>query len=44
MIKRKLKMDKIRIYILAIKYYFNGDNWEFAIDYAKRIINGFKKH
>jgi len=36
-------MDKIRIYTLAIKYYFNGDDWEFAVEYATRLVEGFKK-
>ena len=36
-------MNKIRIYILAIKYYFNGDNWESAVEFATRLVKGFKK-
>ena len=33
----------IRIYMLAIKYYMQGDSWEGAVDYAKAIVRGFKR-
>lgn len=33
----------LNIYILAIKYYLQGDDWEEAVNYAKFIVNGFKK-
>ena len=36
-------LDKIRIYILAVKYWMNGDDWEAAVDFAKFIVEGFKR-
>jgi len=33
---------KIRIYILALKYWFQGDTWVDAVKYAKALIHGFK--
>ena len=30
------------IYRLAIKYWYQGDTWEDAVEFAKRIVNGFK--
>lgn len=37
-------MDEIRILILTIKYWlFQGDEWKFANEYAKFIVNGWKK-
>ena len=35
-------MAKIRIYMLAIKYWFQGDKWSFAKEYATAIVMGFK--
>jgi hypothetical protein len=35
--------DKIRLHTLAIKYYFKGDDWDFAREYAMSIIKGFKR-
>ena len=35
--------DSISILILAIKYWMQGDNWEFAINYATNIVKGFRK-
>ena len=34
---------KIRIYVLAVKYYIQGDEWEFAIEYATSLVKGWKK-
>ena len=36
------QMKTIHIYILAIKYFLQGDTWEFAKEYAKAIVKGFK--
>jgi len=36
-------MKTIRIYILTIKYYFQGDKWKCAKKYATRLVKGFKK-
>jgi len=33
---------KLDMYILAIKYYLQGDTWEDAKIFAKRIVGGFK--
>ncbi len=35
--------DKIEIYILAIKYWIQGDKWKFAVEYATGIVKGFKE-
>ena len=35
-------MKKISILFLAIKYWIGGDDWDYAVDYAKRIVYGFK--
>ena len=37
------KMSKLRIYILTIKYFFQGDDWQFAKEYATSLVKGFKK-
>ena len=43
-LRRLNNMDKIiRIYMLAIKYYFKGDDWKFAKEFATTIVKGFKK-
>ena len=36
--------EKIRIYILAVKYYLQGDEWNFAVEYATSLVKGWKKH
>ena len=33
----------IRIYMLAIKYWIQGDNWKFAVEYATGLVKGWKK-
>jgi hypothetical protein len=35
-------MKTIRIYILAIRYFLQGDTWEFAKEYATALVRGFK--
>ncbi len=35
-------LEKIRIYILAIKYWVQGDEWKFAVEYAEAIVKGWK--
>ena len=35
-------MKTIRIYILAIKFFAQGDTWEFAKEYAETLVRGFK--
>ena len=32
-----------RIFILTIKYWLQGDSWQFAKEYAEAIVLGFKK-
>lgn len=36
-------MKTIEVYLLAIKYWFQGDDWDGAVIYAKRIVNGFRR-
>lgn len=40
--KNEIK-DELRIFFLAIKYWLQGDKWDFAKDYASSIVKGFKK-
>ena len=35
---------KIRILCLALKYWAEGDDWQFAVKYAEAIVKGFKRH
>ncbi len=35
--------DRYRIFILAVKYWLQGDGWRFAKEYAEAIVKGFKK-
>jgi len=37
------KMEKIRILCLTIKYFAQGQDWTSANEYAKFIVEGFKK-
>ena len=32
-----------RIFFLAIKYWLQGDPWPEAVEYAKVIVEGFKR-
>lgn len=35
---------KMNIYLLAIKYWlFQGDDWDFAVEYATSIVNGWRR-
>lgn len=35
-------MKKIRVYCLAIKYWLQGDPWQFAVEYARAIVEGWR--
>jgi hypothetical protein len=36
-------MKKIRVYALAVKYWFQGDDWKFAKEYAESlVVKGWK--
>ena len=35
--------DNFRIFFLAVKYWLQGDEWDFAKDFAASIVKGFKK-
>ena len=35
--------DSFRMYLLAIKYWFVGDSWEFAVSYARALVKGWSK-
>ena len=37
-------MDYIRIYYLAIKYWFQGDDWKGAVSYATLIVKGWNNN
>lgn len=34
--------NKITVLILAIKYWLQGDNWQFAKEYAEAIVGAFR--
>lgn len=35
--------EKVRVYILALKYWFQGDDWKFAKEYAESlVVKGWK--
>ena len=34
--------DYLWVYLLAVKYYLQGDDWNYATLYAKRLVLGFK--
>lgn len=36
-------MKLLDTYLLAIKYWLQGDDWDDAVIFAKRIVYGFKK-
>jgi len=36
--------EALRIYLLAIKYWLQGDAWDFSVEYASAIVKGFKRH
>lgn len=35
-------LDKIRIYVLAVKYWAQGDPWKVAVEYAESLVLGWK--
>jgi len=35
--------NTIRIYALAIKYWFQGDDWPKAVEYATALVKGWKR-
>jgi len=35
--------DWFWIYVYAIKYWYQGDEWRDAVEYATAIVKGFKK-
>jgi hypothetical protein len=39
--KKQIKLSA-RGYLLAIKYWLQGDSWQFAKEYAAAITQGFK--
>jgi len=36
-------LNKIYIFIYAVKYWLQGDDWVFAWEYTKEIVEGFKR-
>lgn len=36
-------MKTIYVYLYAVKYWRQGDAWDFALYCAKRIVLGFRK-
>jgi hypothetical protein len=34
--------DKVEVLKLAVKYYFVGDPWPFAMEYAIALVKGWK--
>jgi hypothetical protein len=42
---RKLPMlKKIDFWLMVIKYWYSGDEWDFAKAYAMSVIKGFKRY
>jgi len=35
-------IDKIRVFILALKYWMQGDDWDKAVEYAESLVKGWK--
>lgn len=35
--------DKITIYRLALRYWFQGDDWKDAVLFARAIVENFRK-
>ncbi len=35
-------IKKLTIYYLAIKYWYCGDDWEYAKEFARFVVNGFR--
>lgn len=38
-----MMINKTRVYLLALKYWMRGGKWSFAVKYAEKIVNGWKK-
>jgi len=37
-------MTTIRIYALALRYWaLDGDEWKFAVEYARSLVEGFRR-
>lgn len=34
--------NKIRIYLLAIKYWIQGDDWDSAVKFGRFLVEGFR--
>ena len=39
---RKKTNNIVRIYCLAIKYWFQGDDWKKAVEYSKALVEGWR--
>lgn len=37
-------METFRIYFLTIKYWLQGDDWDFAKEYAEALVKGYKRY
>ena len=35
-------MENLRIFWLAVKYWLQGDEWTFAVEYATSLVKGWK--
>jgi len=40
---KKINTKKIDIFFLSIKYWFQGDTWKEAKEFAIALVEGFKK-
>ena len=41
--KKLTPQQKYEVLKLAIKYWFTGDKWEFALEYSIGLVKGWKK-
>lgn len=40
-----MKWHGVRVYFLAMKYWLQGDDWDFAVEYAESLCTkGWKKY
>ena len=37
-------LNQIRVFMLAVKYWLQGDSWESAVKFGRFIVEGFKTH
>jgi len=37
-------MKKFDFWVMVIRYWYNGDDWDFAKAYAMSVIKGFKRY